>query len=272
MIFDFVSKPDFWRWYLSLAEIAFGLGNLAWAPAYENAYTTFKRELKDPAIGERFRAVVDRRKKLENLSPVPRRIVGGIGILLGGATLFTGLPPTVSFALMSLCVGVMLAVTLVGMRNRGERRVAALVPRSSTSQVPIWVYLLTALVAIAPLAYAGTRELRFPSIIVSIVGLLLIACAAFMSSNMSSLLTGEDAPVELVIDERLRCLRIGTCVNLAAGSAFIFMSMTMAMHMVHTPMPVIAGFIASLASLALWFGYTRKWQIPPKLTAAQLDG
>ena len=221
-------SQEFWnefpRWYIALFEVAYGGAILVWPNFLVDTRRSFRREVKDPLLGTRFGAVISRREAIEAIPTAPWRLVGLASVLLGTLTAIAILVPVVSYALLCLAMAAVMTFVFVRMRNRSERRAASLAPREVARIVPWWLYVAAAIDALTPLPFMTNPNLVFPATIVALVSTMMIV-AASMVGGMSAMLAGEDAEIELVVEDRVRSRRVGTLLFIAIGLPLVFFAM-----------------------------------------------
>lgn len=232
-------------WYISVFLIAFGATAIVACRYLGKLTLMFLRELRDPVIGARLRALLERRQELEGLGGRPMLIAGASYLFFGVLCLLHVVTPAVAYALACVDSALILAASFSRVRNTGEKRAASLSPRTLTTAVPIFGYLGAAVNACLPLALAGNGPLRFAAILVFAASTTAIV-AAWWTSSMAAVLVGDDVTLELYVDERIRRSRVSSMLALAYAIVPVFFALA-------TPVIVIAP--AVVASLALTFSY-----------------
>lgn len=214
-------------------------------------------------LQERFDAAVARREAAERL---PRAIpfsIGAIAIGLGLLAALTEGQPAVMYGVLCLSISTITGIAYMQLRNMQSKRVAVLAPRSAVSVIPVIWYLLAAFGALAILSFAAHADLRVAAISVCISTLTTTAIA-FRLAHLPALLSGEDVPVEQIVDDRVRTLRTCNVLALALVQPFVFCSQLVDRATsleLATMFATLAIFLAYLA----WATRKRTAQ-PPMLT------
>jgi hypothetical protein len=215
---------DFPRLYIGIFEIVFGMFIFAVPQYFSDPKRSFRREMKDPVLGPRFAAVLDRRQAVEALPRTPWRVAGLCGVVLGFFAAFGILVPVVSYALFCLVLALTMTVVFLRMRNRSERRAASLSPRTASSTVAWWLYALTALACLTPLPFLSEPGVGLSAAIVALVSTTLLVTAS-IASGMAAMLTGEDSEIEMAVEHRIRCGRVSGMLMMATAVPFVFLGM-----------------------------------------------
>ena len=242
-------------YYLGGFEVLFGLF-LMWQAGMYSLRPMFARELKDAEFGERFRDVISRREEIEALPELPWRAAGALTILIGILVLARMLDPLLSYAIICLAMGVVAAYACLHLRNRTPRRAASLTPRSTNTSIPKWIYGLSIIFALAPLAFITNPDLRDVAAIISLVVTAMVFLSVFVAENMAAILSGNDAEIELIVEERARRTRIYGLLALGLGSSFVFVCFAMSLGHAK-PYQAITQLVLGLAWGAIWIWNTR---------------
>ncbi len=268
MSFEFLLKPDFWRWYIAAVEVAAGVTLFARAASAYDPKWYFRREVRDKEFGERFCAALMRRRELENVSPLPARLIGSVSVAIGILTFARVFTPPLGYSLLMFLSGVIFAVAFLKTRNVSARRAASLLPRTASIAVPTWVYVLAAVAAVTPVTFAIVPTLTFPAILATLFSVMLVATSAVFASSSRALLTGADPEIETIVNSVLLKRRTIWLLMLAPLSSIMFM--VLAQGQVHTPIPIIANMIGSFAWLAasMWVFRASYASVTPASTKA----
>lgn len=251
-------STEFWnefpRWYIAIFEVAYGASMIVRAGWVDDPRRKFRRESKDPELGTRFRTVLERRRAIEAIPETPWRINGAVWVILGVLTALGVVAPVVSYALVCLAMGAVMTIVYVRLRNRGERRAASLAPRAAVRIVPWWLFAIAAIDALTPLPFMTNPNLVVPAAIVALVSTMMIVAASLVS-GMSAMLTGEDADIELIVEDRVRAYRVGTPLFISIALPLVFFaigSMAAAEPGPGTQLQVVAGTINAVTFLAAY--------------------
>jgi hypothetical protein len=213
-----MNADQFSYWYISIFLIAIGVAGLIGSRSLSSISCNFPFELRDPIIGQRLRAVLERRRELEGLGRTQVVVASISYIFFGLLCLLHIVTPAIAYALACADVALSSAWAYARVRNRSQRRAASLAPRRATSVVPPLAYLGALLASAVPLLFVSDPNLRVPALIVSLSSLAIVA-SAWSIAGMAAVIVGDDADLEVYVDERIRRLRV--CSMLALAYAVI---------------------------------------------------
>lgn len=209
----------------------------------------------DPRLIE----VLERRRTAESLGAMPWYVFGGAEIVVAIATALHVIPAIASYLLMYVAAAATAGITLLRMRNRGDRRAAVLTPRDAVNRVvPVWLFVTSFFGALAPLTLIATPGDGIGASMAAAVGLALIVIAWILKNGMATILTGENPAVEIAVEQITRCRRVSRVLMLSVASATYFLMISA--HSEHKPRSLIPAVIVSVLSLlvvALWDWYAR---------------
>ncbi len=218
-----MSGAQFSYWYISIFLMLVGVGGLI-ASRYLNLLKcNFWLELRDPVIAPRLRAVLDRREAVEGLGRKPVVISSISYFFFGLLCLLHIVTPAIAYALACADVALTFAWMYARVRNRGQRRAASLAPRRQIAVVPPLAFGGALLAAAVPLLFVTDPELRVAALLVCVSSLAIVV-SAWSIAGMAAVLVGEDADLEVYVDERLRRLRVGSLLTFAYAVAPVFIS------------------------------------------------
>ncbi len=244
---------DFAYWYITIVLIALGAGGLVFSRYMSDLKLNFRYELRDPAIGERLRAILDRRRVLEGVGSRPILFASISYLAFGLLCAARVVTPAVAYALACADSAIVLALVFARVRNRSERRAAALAPRRQTNVVPPLGYMGAFVAAAIPLMLISDVQLRVPAIVVAISSLAVLA-AAWWTAGMAAVLVGDDVDLEVYVDERLRRVRVCAMLALsyAIGPVFIAVVTPDALNLPMYPYAIVLS-LALIAAFLAWY-------------------
>ncbi len=214
----------FAQWYISAFMIGFGILTLVRTDKMVDTKCFFKRDLRDAEVGLRIQAILEKRRRIEAFPRAGYWIIGGVAIVLGIATAFHLILPVISYANLCLIIAITLGIAFLRMRNTNVRRAASLVPRSALSAVHGLWYGCAAIASLLPLVFIGLPGLRVAAILVSLSSITIVVISIRIA-GMASILPGDDAELEVLVDERLRSGRVATMLIYAYTVPFVFFGM-----------------------------------------------
>lgn len=218
-----MSGALFSYWYISIFLMAIGVGGLI-ASRYLNLLKcNFWLELRDPVIAPRLRAVLDRREAVEGLGRKPVIISSISYFFFGLLCLLHIVTPAIAYALACADVALTFAWMYARVRNRSQRRAASLAPRRQIAVVPPLAFGGALLTAAVPLLFVTDPDLRVAALLVCVSSLAIVV-SAWSIAGMAAVLVGEDADLEVYVDERLRRLRVGSLLTFAYAVTPVFIS------------------------------------------------
>jgi hypothetical protein len=252
-----MSAESFAYWYITVFLLGLGVAAIVAHRYLGDLKQTFRFELRDPAVGERLRLVLERRQQLEGLGG-RQVLIGGICYLFFGA--LCGLrvvTPGVAYALACVDSALVLAVSFSRIRNTSERRAASLSPRTQTTAVPIYGYLGAAVSACLPLTLVADKQLEFAAILVCAASLTILA-SAWWTASMAAVLVGDDVDLELYVEDRVRRSRVCSMLSLAYAVVPVFFAIAtpQAVTMQLYSIDVIGSVVLAAAYYA-WFALDR---------------
>lgn len=205
-----------------------------------------KTRFESDVTKQRVEAAFSRREQIESMPPVFGRAVGIISIVFAFVAGTTRIQTGLLYALLCLALAGITAVTYVYLRRPRRKRAAILTPRSSSSVIPPYWFVLSVLDGLAVLAYATRPELTAASIVVA-VSTLVTAVVAWRLTQLPALLEGNDIEAERLVDDRVRAWRSASTLQLAFVQPFVFCTQSRI-----TTLPLIA---IEDASMVLWFAF-----------------
>lgn len=201
-----MDSASFVYWYVSIFFIVFGAILIVRRESMLAFSCYFRNELRDPAHKLQLEAILERRRALEGGFGRPV-VFCAIGFIFFGAmTLFRVLTPALSDALAYADCALVFAVAFSAIRNRGDRRAASLTPRSVERAIPVPAMVGALISSLLPLAVAPLPSLLIPALIVTATALVVCA-AAWSIAGMAAVIVGDDADLELFVDDRMRRAR-----------------------------------------------------------------
>jgi hypothetical protein len=218
-----MTADQFSYWYISLFLIAIGVAGLIGSRTLSNIKCNFWFELRDPIIGARLRAVLERRKELEGLGRMPVIVASISYLFFGLLCLLHVVTPAIAYALACTDVAVSSAWAYARVRNRSDRRAASLAPRRQSSVVPPLAFVGALLAGTVPLLFVSDPNLRFAAILVSLSSFAIVA-SAWSIAGMAAVLVGDDPDVEVYVDERIRRMRVCSMLALAFAVVPVFVA------------------------------------------------
>lgn len=241
---------EFERWYVGGFLTLFGLV-MAWkGDAFNSCRCFFYFELHDAELKTRFEPVVARRRELEGDNEWAWRVTGASAALFGVLVMLKVLSPVIGYALLCADLAIVTSQIYLSMRNRSERRAASLQPRTPTTAVPALWYAGAGLSALLSLVLVIYPSLRISALIVTAACAAIIV-VAMRTAHMAALLAGDDADIELYIDNRLRWSRVSGLLVLAYAASYIFIALSK--PVLRSGPSWIGG--VEVASWVLFFGF-----------------
>lgn len=248
------------RGYVAAMEVLPGLGVVLRAEFLADPVQTFAGWRGQLHLGERVLAVLERRRTAENLGTLPWYVFGAIALALAAGTYFQMMPAVASYLLVYITMAAITGVTLLRMRNRGERRAALLEPRGAiTRVVPAWLFAVATVATLASLALFNTPGIGFAALVATLVGLAIIAAAWIVGANMAAMLVGDDPAVEVAVEQVTRRRRVVRLLLLAAASSLYFIMISTRSHALGGPAVFAAALLSfsAVALLCFWDWYHR---------------
>jgi hypothetical protein len=258
-----MNADQFTYLYISSVFIIIGIVYFAASRYFSDLKCTFWFELRNPAIAQRLRTVLDQRYELEGLGRKPVLLKSACYVLFGLLCVFRILSPALAYALACAVSAFVLAWVFAQVRNRSERRAASLAPRRQIAVVPPLAYAGAVIASALPLLFVANAVLRVPAIIVSLSGIAIVA-AAWYTAGMAAVLVGDDIDYELYVDERIRRSRVSAMLTFAYAIVPVFVAVVTRVAMT---MPVYDYvFYASmilLLTFIVWYGIDfRRGRVP----------
>jgi hypothetical protein len=249
-----MNADDFSYWFISVFLGLAGIIYLTAGRYLGDLKCSFWLELRNPAIAERLRPVLDRREKLEGLGRKPMLLIGGCYLLFGLLCGFRFVSPALAYALACATSALILAWVFAQVRNRSQRRAASLAPRRQSGVVPPLAYAGALVASALPLLFVVNPELRIPAVIVSLSGLVIIV-AAWYTAGMAAVLVGDDVDYELYVDERIRRSRVAAMLTFAYAVVPVFVAVV-TRNAVTIPTYDYAFYASMILIFAflLWYG------------------
>jgi hypothetical protein len=219
-----MNTDQFSYWYISLFLMALGaVGVVASRFLSNTKCTVFWLELRDPIVAARLRAVLDRRDELEGLGRRPV-VVASISYFFFGLLCFLHVvTPAIAYALACADVALIFAWMYARVRNRSQRRAASLAPRRQINVVPPLAFAGALLSGAVPLLFVGDPSLRIAALLVSLSSLAIVV-SAWSVAGMAAVLVGDDADLEIYVDERIRRSRVCSMLALAYAVIPVFVA------------------------------------------------
>lgn len=218
-----MNSDQFSYWYISLFLMALGVVGLIAGRTCSSIKCNFWVELRDPVIGPRLRAVLDRRDELEGLGRKPVAIASISYLVFGLLCLLHIVTPAIAYALACADVALMFAWMYARVRNRSQRRAASLSPRRQINVVPPLALVGALLAGALPLLFMTDPNLRVPALLVSISSFVIVL-SAWSVAGMAAVLVGDDPDVEVYVDERIRRSRVVSMLALAYAVIPVFIA------------------------------------------------
>ncbi|HEY4441458.1 MAG TPA: hypothetical protein VGN14_13450 [Candidatus Elarobacter sp.] len=242
----------FIHWWMVAFFAALGV----WLIAKRNCFGDARSFLCGAAAcdDERFTAAIDARYELENFPSAPIAVSVGITSLACGVAAAFAPAAALVFLYAFLCVAIAGGATAgyLSLRRVGERRIASLRSRDANAVVPWYVYLVTAIAAVAPLAFLDARPAAALAVTLAAC---VIALVARRVATLPALLPGFDPAVEATVDARLRSLRVVNLLGTAVAPAFVFISLgRYTSSIIH-----LIAFFAAFAALNVTLGVQIVW-------------
>jgi hypothetical protein len=245
-----MSADQFSYWYISIFLIAVGVAGLIAGRYLSNIKCNFWFELRDPVIGSRLRAVLDRREELEGLGRTPVIIASISYLFFGLLCLLHIVTPAIAYALACADTAVSSAWLYARVRNRSPRRAASLAPRRQSSVVPPLAFLGALLVAVVPLLFVSDPNLRIAAVLVALSSFAIVV-SAWSIAGMAAVLVGDDADLEVYVDERIRRSRVCSMLALAYAVVPVFIAVV-TRDAVNLPLYNYA-FVVSMVLVVMFF-------------------
>jgi len=218
-----MNADQFSYWFIALTLTLIAVIYMLASRRLSDLRCTFWYELRNPAIAERLRAVLDRREELEGLGRKPILLASACYLVFGLLCGFRVLSPELAYALACASSAFVLAWFFAGVRNRSQRRAASLAPRRAVQVIPPLAYAGGLTASILPLFFLTNTALRVPAIIVSLACLVIVA-AAWYTAGMAAVLVGDDIDYELYVDERIRRSRVSAMLTFAYAVVPVFIA------------------------------------------------
>lgn len=254
-----MNADQFSYWYISLFLMFIGAGGLIASRFLNLLKCNFYFELRDPIVGPRLRAVLERRSEAEGLGRKPTVISSLSYIFFGLLCLLHIVTPAIAYALACANVALTFAWLYARVRNRSHRRAASLAPRRQIAVVPPLAFAGALLAAAVPLLFVGNPDLRVAAILVSLSS-LAITISAWSIAGMAAVLVGDDADLEVYVDERMRRLRVGSMLCFAYAVVPVFVAVV-TRDAADLPLYDYAFYVSMFLSVAFlaWYAidYTR---------------
>ena len=235
----------FLHWFWVTFFVLFGLNLIR-----QKTYLTAGRAacgLSVRSQNERLCAAVDRRRDAEGTPPPVGWWTGAFSVLLGIIAAFAPVPFTVLYGALCLSLAAAVGAVYLRLRNSQLRRTAILRPRSSSSVIPIYWFVLAILCALSILSYATLPGQAVPCVLVCISS-LASTVIAWRLTKLPALLSGNDVPAEELVDARLRFVRSTSAMVFAFVQTFVFCSQY---HDITTPWQMAANIL----NWPAWIGF-----------------
>jgi len=217
------SLDQFSYWYISIFLMVLGVAGVIGSRYLSSIRCNFLFELRDPIVGTRLRAVLDRREALEGLGRRPIIVASISYFFFGLLCLLHVVTPAIAYALACADVALMFAWMFARVRNRSQRRAASLAPRRQIAVVPPLAFVGALLVAAVPLVFVTDPNLRVPALLVCVSSLAIVV-SAWSVAGMAAVLVGDDADLEVYADERIRRSRVCSMLALAYAVVPVFVA------------------------------------------------
>jgi MFS family permease len=218
-----MNVDQFSYWYISIFLITLGVAGLIAGRYLGSIKCNFWLELRDPIIGPRLRAVLERRNELEGLGRKPVVIASISYLFFGVLCLLHIVTPAIAYALACADVALMSAWVYARVRNRSQRRAASLAPRRQSSVVPPLAFVGALLAGALPLLFVSDPNLRVAALLVALSSFAIVV-SGWSIAGMAAVLVGDDPDLEVYVDERLRRSRVCSLLALAYAVIPVFIA------------------------------------------------
>jgi hypothetical protein len=244
-----MNADQFSYWYISILLMALGVVGVAGSRYLSNVKCNFWFELREPIVGARLRAVIDRRDELEGLGRKPAIISSISYFVFGLLCLLHIVTPAIAYALACADVALMFAWMYARVRNRSQRRAASLAPRRQIAVVPPLAFAGALLAAAVPLLFVSDVNLRVPALLVSLSSLAIVV-SAWSIAGMAAVLVGDEPDLEVYVDERIRRSRVSAMLTFAYAVIPVFIAVV-TREAVNLPVYNYA-FVASMVLIVMF--------------------
>lgn len=169
---------------------------------------------------EALRAAIERRAQAEG---APRPVggwAGAICFVLGVFALFEA-SPALLYGILCFSLTTLTAAVYLRLKNTQPLRTAVLSPRSFASTIPLYWFVIAAVLALSSLVYVTIPQETVPAV--------LVCCSALASTffawrlaQLPAIFTGVDIGAEQRVDEKLRFARSAVPMMFALVQTFVF--------------------------------------------------
>lgn len=208
------------RWYIGVFLVVWGGYLIARAGWLNDIRRSFPKNVSD-----KLAVVLERRRHMEARPLTPWYFTGGFSVVSGIAALLGYGSGSVWYASTCVLFAVGLTASYLRMQNSGPRRAATLTPRRVGSVIAWPWYPIGALAALAPLVFVDVPGQRAAAVGVALSAFAVMKLA-IRANEMPALLTGDDAELEMHVDETLRRLRVKALWAIGIGVAYVYVVFT----------------------------------------------
>ncbi len=211
---------DVWlRWFMAGFFALFGAGIVGARGCFGGVCSMVPVIRGDEAAQGRLHRALLQRAEREGFSTMLGIAIGACGFVLAALTAMTAAPLTLLYAALATALALGLFAGYVRLRRVGGPRAASLRIRHPWNVLPWYAYAAVTAAALLPLLAVDRTPLA--AALVSAAALLIVA-TGWNVASLPALLGGDDVPVELFVDERIRKVRVVNLLGTSTAPVFVF--------------------------------------------------